>query len=474
LLFLCVVDIYINERLIYKLKIYSVTGDCPALKKILNFIGHGGYFCCWYCYIEGEHIDGKRQYKYQQPINLRNTTDYLRESILANENQKNIYGHLGVSVLQSILDVALPDSIIVDYLHITLLGHSKALILNLYNCIKPAERVELDIKLGDQQFPHYFHRKMRKIKKFANVKANEIKNILFYGLLPNFQSYLSIDKLAHVALYICFIRLLHGQPLLGSETSDIANKLFQHFYQDHDDYFDGLQNLVLHLHAHLSTVYKNHGGLSNIGCFGQEDLLGDVASNHHGTRYYGELITFYYNIDFCLHDKSSTTPIIINQALDPAPEYFNEYVDFHEELCGCQQARDCFNVYRRFIINQQMFHSLIYNKRGRSISYFVQYFSDQTSAQFGIIELFFTIKSKNKSYGVIHDYPVKQKYSNYFKNSKYFRLLEKPLDLFFFIVENAPVRKKIVRTDLIKKHCIIFEKNDFKIVTPVSVYNEHD
>ena len=405
---------------------------------------------------------------------LRNSTSYLQESIVANDNMANISGHLGVSVLQSILDIALPDSIIIDYLHVTLLGHAKGLILNLYRYITPGQRKKLDVKLNEQQFPHYFNRKMRKIEHFANVKASEIKNMLFYGLLPNFQLYLPIENLSHVALYVCFIRLLHGQPIFGPETSDIADKLFKSFYSDHDDYFDGLQNLVLHLHAHFTTIYKNHGALSNIGCFGQEDLIGKVGSNHHGTRYYGELITFYYNIDYSLHGKSSMLPTINNQPCDPVRDSLNQYTDIHERFCDCDQVRDCFSIYRRFIINQQMYHSLIYNKRGRSISYFVQYFSDERYPQFGTIEFFFALKSENKSYACIHEYCVQKKYSSYFEESKYFDILRRPLDSFFFVIENHSKRKSFVSTDLIKKHCIVFKMNDCTIITPVSAYNEHD
>jgi hypothetical protein len=467
-------DIYINEHLIYKLKIYSITGDCPALGMILKFNGHGGYFCCWYCYIEGEHINNKRQYKYEQPIILRNSTTYLQESILAEEMKMKVFGHVGITLLHSILDISLPDSVMVDYLHITLLGHAKALILNIYHCLKPIERTQLDKKLKAQEFPHYFNRKMRMIEKFAYVKATEIRNILFYGLLPIFQLYLPIEKLSHVALYVCFIRLIHGQPIFGPETGDIADNLFQQFYHDHDNYFHGLQNLVLHLHAHLTTVYKNHGALSNIGCFGQEDLIGNIGSNHHGTRYFGELITFYYNIDYALHLKSPIPATTNNQSYDSVPEFLNQYSGFHDRLCDCKQVRECFSIYRRFIINQQMFHSLIYNKRGRSISYFVQYLLDRTDPQFGTIEFFFTLESKKKSYAVIHEYRVKQKYSSYFNKSKYFHLLRKPLDSLFFVLENHPMEKNVVCTDLIKKHCIVFEMNDCKIVTPVSTYYEHD
>ncbi|CAF1489614.1 unnamed protein product [Adineta steineri] len=370
-------------------------GDCPALAKILNFTGHSGYNCCFPCYIHGEHIINKRQYKYQSSLVLRRSHSYLQQSLMAHDKKTSILGHKGFSVLHTILDVPLPESVLIIYMHVSLLGHAKACILSLYQHLKPPERIELDQKISQQQLPHYFNRKMRCIKIFANVKANEIKNIILYGFLPHFQLYLSIERLSHIALYICFLRLLHTALILGSSTTIVAEELFKLFYHDHDDYFNGLQNLVLHLHEHMITIYKYYGSLSNIGCFGQEDLIGKIGSNHHGSRYHGELITFYYHIDYSLHDKPTTCLKINNEPYDLVLDSIVKNDVVHKQLCDCKQVNDCFNIYRRFIINKQMYHSLLYNKRGRSLSYFVQYFTDQMCTKFGTIEFFLTIRSQN-------------------------------------------------------------------------------
>ncbi|CAF4046241.1 unnamed protein product, partial [Rotaria magnacalcarata] len=326
-------DIVINENINYKLKIYGITGDCPALRLILNFISHNDYYCCWLCYVPGEHIGSKRQYKIELPMIMRNKSAYEYESNLAEEK--------------------------------ILMWHGKALISNLYYTLKPIHRLEVDNRLKRQNFPHYFNRKMRPISNFGFVQATEIKNILFYGLLPIFQSYLPIEKLSHLALFVCFTRLLHAESIFGSKTSNVAHDLFQHFYHDHDEYYCGLQNLVLHLHTHFKTMYNNHDALSNIGCFGQEDLIGSIGSNHHGTRYYGELITYYYNIDFSLHNKPTKTKAIIEK-IDLVNDAVDKYHDLHAQLCDCEQLHKCFNIYRRFIIKDRMFHSLMYNKRGKS------------------------------------------------------------------------------------------------------------
>lgn len=136
----------------YRLKIYGITGDCPALKIVCNFIGHNGYFCCFFCFIRGQHVHTKRQYYYEEP-ELRSTEDFFRFSREAERTQTNTFGHLGDSVLRPILDIKLPDCIVIDYLHVTLLGHAKRIILNVYQQLRPNQRERFDSNIKSQTFP---------------------------------------------------------------------------------------------------------------------------------------------------------------------------------------------------------------------------------------------------------------------------------------------------------------------------------
>ena len=130
-------DIDVGTSSPYKLKIFAITGDYPVLKSILKFVGHGGYWCCWMCYLKGVHDNGKRQYRYEASIEYRSTRVYSKQSSQAEQEGCSIFGHHGVSPLHAILDNPLPRSIIIDYLHATLLGHGKRMILttsNVHRC----------------------------------------------------------------------------------------------------------------------------------------------------------------------------------------------------------------------------------------------------------------------------------------------------------------------------------------------------
>lgn len=129
---------------------------------ILNHNSHVGYFCCWYCKIKGIHINGKRQYYYNENIAPRCQDSFANDSKNAQHLKAKVNGRHGLSILENVVDIPLPRSIIADYLHVTLLGHAKTIFFHLYKkYLKPAERNQFDKKVYKQRFPHFFNRKIR-------------------------------------------------------------------------------------------------------------------------------------------------------------------------------------------------------------------------------------------------------------------------------------------------------------------------
>jgi hypothetical protein len=256
----------------------------------------------------------------------------------------------------------------------------------------------------------------------------------------------------------------------------MADRLFSEFYKDHELFYDALQPFKLHLHSHYSSMYKMHGALSNVNCFGPEDLIGSVSANNYGTRSYGESITYYYNIDFHLHSKrnqSSTINGPHDRCSSPASS-FTCMSNLHASLCHCRQLDSCCLIYRRFIIHDAMFHSMIYQKKHGSISYFVEYRweSRPCERRFGAIELFFTFD--RNGYAVIRRHRAVRLYSDSFKQSSYYFLLLRPLDTLYYVLEKNSSQLDLVQIDTIVSHCIVNEKIDYIFVTPFSSYHEHD
>ena len=238
-------------------------------------------------------------------------------------------------------------------------------------------------------------------------------------------------------MYICAVRLLHSGNIFGEQTSFIADQLLRRFHEDHHMFFDRLQSFKLHVHSHFQSLYESYGSLCSLGCFAQESFIGFISSNYHEIRYYSDAITHYYNIDFSIQNKNQTTTIV-NGPCDfstTSASNLDSIGEFHAKLCGCDDMNFCCVVFRRCIIHDQMFYSLLYIRRKVAVSYFIRYSLDDDSKpiRFGTIQLFFTCNGDE--YAVIKNHRIKRQCSNYFRNSSYYDLLKQPMDQLYHILE---------------------------------------
>ncbi|CAF4316853.1 unnamed protein product, partial [Rotaria socialis] len=159
---------------------------------------------------------------------------------------------------------------------------------------------------------------------------------------------------------------------LKTRTNNNCEEIINHFI------ITSIQNFVLHLHVHYANQYRLHGSLSNLRTFGQESLLGYFAKNRHGTHHFGELITNNYNVDFTIHNQpnshSSSRTIEVDRLVDVHESSINGALhECHNALCSCDKIDQCISIYRRCRLKHMVYYSLLYRRRGSSVSYFVQY-----------------------------------------------------------------------------------------------------
>jgi hypothetical protein len=255
------------------------------MKMMLNMVGHTGYYCCFFCDIRGVHSKEahKRQYPYSLKTQQRTIDSFIIDGQNAEKNEVKVCGHYGTFVLQDIIDVPLPSSVLVDYAHVTLLRHFRDVIKTISSSLSPSVREQINVSLRTQPFPHHFNRKLRGVDELSYIKAVELKNLLLYAFLPNFIDYLTSNQIGFLSLLVLSIRLIHGDKILGDNTSLLANKLLTTYYRDHANYFHNHLNFVLHLHEHYARLYDQHGPLSNINTFAYEDFIGYISKNRNGT-----------------------------------------------------------------------------------------------------------------------------------------------------------------------------------------------
>ncbi|CAF2855212.1 unnamed protein product [Rotaria sp. Silwood2] len=271
-------------------------------------------------------------------------------------------------------------------------------------------------------------------------------------------------------------KLLHGRRVFGDATAGLAHDLLTTFYRDHEMFYKYQQNYVLHLHIHYAEIYQNHGSLCNINTFSQEDIMGAVSKCKHGSRYWGDQLAFYLNIDFALknsqqYEESAYSIFGSEGVFDETTlpvELIQVISSVHTSLCHCHDLNQCIKFYRRFRNKKQIvYHSLAYTKRQSSVSYFVKY-----NSLFGIIITF--MSCDDKQYAIIKRHAVKKKFSDYFVSSPYHSLLSKPIDTFFFVLEKQSLQFDVVDVYSSLDMCIVIEEDDCFIVSPLSIYHEHD
>ena len=468
-----------TEQTRFDFKLFAITGDIPALNLILNFTGHSGYFACHHCLARGIHKDKKRQYPFDSAVAARTVNDFLSDSLLATQSGYE-RGHRGQSVLLNQLDCELPHSILIDYAHTTLLRHGKLLLSKIYSRLRPIDRASFDDHLANQPFPHFFHRKLRRLDDLSFIKATEVRNILFYALIPLSIGLLPIDLLTLITLFVTAIRLLHGQPLFGRGTPNVAHDLLLRYYSHFDQVFPGHLNLTLHQHLHFKEQYLRFGSLSHTGSFGQESLIGYIGSNWQGTRFLGENICYNYSIDFALHHHPDD--VSPSQDVDGPMDRectFNFPIhssvsEVHQRLCGCLSIGQCIIGYRRCRTEKKLFHSLSYSRRKRSCSYFVRcQDKDLGEFFFGKIVVFFMCKCL--AFALIQIYQCQGSFSDLLRSSRSYFLVKNSVDRLFFLLSGTPsLELRAVSINSIVDHCIVFNHEQHLIATPVSSYDEHN
>ncbi|CAF3411283.1 unnamed protein product [Rotaria socialis] len=258
---------------------------------------------------------------------------------------------------------------------------------------------------------------------------------------------------------------------LKTRTNNNCEEIINHFI------ITSIQNFVLHLHVHYANQYRLHGSLSNLRTFGQESLLGYFAKNRHGTHHFGELITNNYNVDFTIHNQpnshSSSRTIEVDRLVDVHESSISGALqEYHNALCSCDKIDQCVSIYRRCQLKHMVYHSLLYRRRGSSVSYFVQYSKGHDDNLFGKIDLFF--KCNNKNFALIHNHRLKYLFTDYFLSSNYHDIFLKALNVYFYVLHHTSTLTDVVTVDNISNMCVVFTFNDSLVVTPLSSSYEHD
>ncbi|KAJ8928688.1 hypothetical protein NQ314_018698 [Rhamnusium bicolor] len=254
-------------------KVKAFICDAPAKSSIKLIKGHIGYFSCSKCTQEGEFINNTICFT---EINFTKRTDddfFLK---------KQAEHDTSTSILQEIPNIGLVSSFPLDYMHLLCLGVMKKLLVSLWCCGKPPNKLSFhqidqisnSLTVQSANIPSEFCRKPRTLKEVNRWKATELRQFLLYtgpivlkSILPK-KHYLNFLSL-HIS-----IRILCSPISNSDEVLQYAHSLLVYFVETFSLMY-GNQFLSHNVHnlLHIANYVKHFGNLDSFSAFPFENYM---------------------------------------------------------------------------------------------------------------------------------------------------------------------------------------------------------
>ncbi|CAF1215767.1 unnamed protein product [Didymodactylos carnosus] len=432
-----------GQQTLFDIQFLFFTADSPALSLFSNFISSAGLCSCFVCLAPGKYDYNLAKVVYTTvDSGHRSLRDYYRDVSVAEEKRQRSTakkdptsrGVKGRSVLEPLFPGRLIRCLRPDYMHSTIKCVFDSMLAIILDLLPKAVTDIVDNRLLFVSLPHDFTRKLRSLKYSNYYKANESRTLMLYVFLPCLYGLVDSLFFARLCLFVCAVRLIHGDSRVIEHCEDVADNLFSLFITSNDDGLRKLSNLSLHIHSHFGFFSKEFGSPNYSSCFPFERFLRLFIRNKHGTTNFGEQLSLYHDIDRYLASVSDGLLHCANESeillLDPFSDGDLAAKVALEVTCGCEMK-----LYRRVKFKHNVFHSLSYQKKGGSNSYTVQISHDPSK-----------ITDKNRSFmeiicfgecahtvlcfgEVVNEDPL-QKFSDFSVGSDFSNVLAEQLTIF--------------------------------------------
>jgi len=117
----------------YNIRILGFIADNPARSKVLNCMQFNGYYGCLMC-LHPTRRNSKNSaqiYPLINKIELRTDKLYMEQVTLSVETGGCVYGIKGATYMSKWIDI--PSCVLLDYMHLCLIGSFKCMINNLFD-----------------------------------------------------------------------------------------------------------------------------------------------------------------------------------------------------------------------------------------------------------------------------------------------------------------------------------------------------
>lgn len=357
----------------YTVEVRCYICDTPARSFIKCTVGHGGFFCCERCTVQGQTVNKRRVYADCDSA-LRTEDSFL--------NQDEPEHHIGISPLTRIPGVRLVASFVLDYMHLFNLGCMRRLLVHYWVApvgkkkhpgisISSTQANILSRRLQHMraQAPAEFPRKPRGLAELVRFKATEYRFLLIYVLPVILKKILPKHQLPGMEkpeplLYKHFLLLHVATRFLCSpdkcvERAEYAKQLYKLFFENLPALY-GKDSQIMNMHNLLHAaddVIEFQCPLDSLSSFSFENSLGKMKKKLRSTnkplaqycRRLAEMNTDYVPVKknrvkprFRLSRRGRITVDYLNAELRPSQP--NNFVLLKDgkivEICEITKRRD--------------------------------------------------------------------------------------------------------------------------------------
>jgi len=487
------------------IRCHSGLYDLPAKAMICNVKQFNGEFGCISCFHPGKQIGRIRIYPCDNFYLPKTNDDYLNYSKIADEINKNekdekkhksFFGFFGASPINKVLNI--PGQIPFDYMHLVLQGHSKFL-LNVNNLFFNSNIFEDQKKVGESLFyvnkilssikmPHFINRKATNIELSAKWKSSEIKNFLFYQLLPVFINILPSWYFYRLAAYVIAVRILY-EPIKSNKDLENAEEIIKQYIKSLDDTFNEYSySYTVHAHLHLADQVRTHGPLQCHSQFCFEGALFNLKKMLHGTKGFVNQISNQIFIYKQLPTLITQHKFNNNFLGEFVCKKMNVITSKKQGLIGTIKKKnfsceiknileDNFNlkcheavISDRIFLNNKTFHSLSYSRRGETNSYSISY---KTNDEIKYADIEYFLEINNKFYALINIHNVITNSVLPESTGYFYDIVRKYFSNFFKVIQFSS-DYEVIDCECILNKCIIINSTNDIFLTELKYEFEHD
>lgn len=381
----------------------------------------------------------------------------------------SVDGIKGLSPLLQIFEY--PKQIILDYMHLSCLGHMATLINRWLPMLNKDSLANINSQLFSQRFPHNMSVKFNyPLHLSGDWKAKHYRMFVLSIGVPLMLKHLPQIVASHFSLYSMFIKLLHNPNSI--DEIQLADKII-HFYcrTAAHVYDDTIELFSLHAHLHLPQQVLNHGGLSFTSAFCFESAIRYLKKKAHGTRDLATQIANWINVERTMQQQHfEIAKSIGTNELDVNDRSFDFYREiFIKNIRSLNENENDVILFLRYKDAFDVYHTLLYDLPYTCASYIISYITDDASIKYGQIIVFF--KLRQNYYAFVREYKSSDRNISYF--------LSVPLEFEEKLNEIFPVRVlsnsySIVSVRAIRHKCIQVAYENLLILSEVRVDYEHD